>query len=618
MKGKNMRLVICVVAAALSLFAGAVSADPVGSDFTYQGQLTDAGSPANGPYDFQFALFTSAGDGTPVDTVSVDDLVVSGGLVNASLDFTDAPYTGQALWVEVRVRPGTSTGSYTTLAPRQPLNATPYALYALSGNPGPQGPVGPPGPTGPTGPQGPIGLDGPVGPAGAQGPVGPQGPAGFVTLPYSGNGASADPLILVDNTGGGDGIKGITHSDHSGMSAVNTGSGYGFYGQSEAGRAMFATSNQNDGLYSESFGSGKSGIVGVHRADGYGVYGQTQGAAWAGVYGVNPTGIGVLGTSTSSDGVQGTTNSDHSGVAGVNAGTGSGVYGFSTSGNGVYAESTNGKGVYGQADGANGIGVMGYSIISSGGPGVYGQSQNYAGDGVLGRSPGFGVRGVSTQNFLAGVEGEGGTYAVLGVQSGAGSSFWGVYSQGNLGATGVKNFVEPDPTDASKEIRYAALEGREANTLFRGTAHLANGHATIAIPDDFRIVTAADGLTVQLTAIGQMANLYCVTRSLDGITVAGTPDVEFDYQVIGVRKAFADFTPIHANVSFVPRSAAEAKDLAAALPAESVRRLVSNGTLNADHSVNPQTAHRLGWDQRPGWNAPAKKVIAPMTIARPE
>lgn len=102
--------------------------------------------------------------------------------------------------------------------------------------------------------------------------------------------------------------------------------------------------------------------------------------------------------------------------------------------------------------------------------------------------------------------------------------------------------------------------------------------------------------------------------TIDGITVAGTPDVEFDYQVIGVRKAFADFTPVHANTSFVPRSAAQAKNLAAALPPENVRRLIANGTLNADHSVNPLKAHRLGWDRRAGWNGPAKNT-ALMNIA---
>ena len=109
-------------------FASVALADPLGSAFTYQGRLTDAGSSASGVYDFEFALFTSAMGGSAVDTVTIDDLGVSDGLVNASLDFTDAPYDGHALWLEVRVRSGTSSGSYTSLAPRQTLTATPFAF----------------------------------------------------------------------------------------------------------------------------------------------------------------------------------------------------------------------------------------------------------------------------------------------------------------------------------------------------------------------------------------------------------------------------------------------------------------------------------------------------------
>jgi hypothetical protein len=55
--------------------------------------------------------------------------------------------------------------------------------------------------------------------------------------------------------------------------------------------------------------------------------------------------------------------------------------------------------------------------------------------------------------------------------------------------------------------------------------------------------------------------------------------------------------------------------MTAALPPESVRRLISNGTLNADGTVNAQTAHRLGWDQRPDWNHPAAK---PQSIPQPQ
>ncbi len=98
--------------------------------FTFQGALDDGGSPANGAYDFRFILYDDAvGGGQVGPIVSVNDLNVSGGIFTATLDF-GAVFQGSARWVEVQVRPGASSGAHTTLSPRQPISATPYALYA--------------------------------------------------------------------------------------------------------------------------------------------------------------------------------------------------------------------------------------------------------------------------------------------------------------------------------------------------------------------------------------------------------------------------------------------------------------------------------------------------------
>jgi hypothetical protein len=242
MKGEcTMRYLSCLFAIYL-LCAGSALAAPLGSDFTYQGQLTDGGSPASGHYDLQFALFASASGGSAVDTITLANQSVSGGLITASLDFTDAPYNGQGLWVEVNVR-ATGSPGYTTLSPRQAISATPYALYALSGNPGPAGPQGPTGPTGAQGPTGPAGPQGPDGPAGAQGPAGPtgpqgpagptgpagaQGPPGFVTLPYSGVASVSTPALQVQNTGGGSAITAASTGTGLGGAALNAqGAGIG-------------------------------------------------------------------------------------------------------------------------------------------------------------------------------------------------------------------------------------------------------------------------------------------------------------------------------------------------------------------------------------------------------
>src|SRR5207253_5044960 len=103
---------------------------------------------------------------------------------------------------------------------------------------------------------------------------------------------------------------------------------------------------------------------------------------------------------------------------------------------------------------------------------------------------------------------------------------YGVYSQGAFAATGTKNFVEPHPTDASKVIRYVSLEGPEAGTYFRGRGKFQNGFAAIEVPEDFRLVTDAEGLSIQVTPIGGMAMVSVVRIGLDGIVVEASRDVD--------------------------------------------------------------------------------------------
>ncbi len=105
----------------------------LGTAFTYQGRLTDNGSPADGTYDFQFTLYDAATGGNVVGSaVTLDNISVSDGLFTVQLDFGANAFDGNARWLEIAVRPGSSTGSYTSLAPRQPLSAVPYALYSTS------------------------------------------------------------------------------------------------------------------------------------------------------------------------------------------------------------------------------------------------------------------------------------------------------------------------------------------------------------------------------------------------------------------------------------------------------------------------------------------------------
>jgi hypothetical protein len=100
---------------------------PVNQFITYQGFLQDGGSPANGVYDIQFKLYDLLTGGTQVGaTVTSNDRTVSDGLFTVELFFGNV-FDGTALYMEIGVRPGTSTGAFTVLSPRQYLAATPYA-----------------------------------------------------------------------------------------------------------------------------------------------------------------------------------------------------------------------------------------------------------------------------------------------------------------------------------------------------------------------------------------------------------------------------------------------------------------------------------------------------------
>ena len=106
------------------------SAAPLGPEFTYQGQLTQGGSPVNGPVVLRFSIWDAATAGSLASGFQTVGVQVTNGNFTATLDSDGAFATGEARWLEIAVcsDPGCSTP--TTLSPRQPLTATPYAQYA--------------------------------------------------------------------------------------------------------------------------------------------------------------------------------------------------------------------------------------------------------------------------------------------------------------------------------------------------------------------------------------------------------------------------------------------------------------------------------------------------------
>ena len=129
--GRVRRFVGAARALALILVSGGAMAQPlIGTAFTYQGRLTDAGSPANGNYDLQFKLWDAATVGGQVGApVTLANTPVAAGLFTVSLDF-GAQFTGSKRWLEIGVRPGGSAVAFTLIGARQELTPTPNAVFA--------------------------------------------------------------------------------------------------------------------------------------------------------------------------------------------------------------------------------------------------------------------------------------------------------------------------------------------------------------------------------------------------------------------------------------------------------------------------------------------------------
>jgi hypothetical protein len=75
------------------------------------------------------------------------------------------------------------------------------------------------------------------------------------------------------------------------------------------------------------------------------------------------------------------------------------------------------------------------------------------------------------------------------------------------------------------------------------------------VPEDFRLVTDAEGLSIQVTPIGEMASFAVVSIGLDRIVIKGSRNVDFFYTVNGVRRTFNHLRPIVNGGDFAPTRA---------------------------------------------------------------
>ncbi|HEV2914990.1 MAG TPA: tail fiber domain-containing protein, partial [Pyrinomonadaceae bacterium] len=123
----------------LMLLFAAHNALAQGSAFTYQGRLTDGGTPPTGSYELEFKLFDAASGGTQqpqpapvtIQLTGAQAVAVNNGVFTVQLDFGANAFPGAARYLEIGVR-HVGDATFTRLSPRQPITATPYAIRSVS------------------------------------------------------------------------------------------------------------------------------------------------------------------------------------------------------------------------------------------------------------------------------------------------------------------------------------------------------------------------------------------------------------------------------------------------------------------------------------------------------
>ena len=86
------------------LLAGAATAAPAGSAFTYQGELDSGGLPLTGTPNLLFRLYDAMQSGNQIGSaIAMANYPVVAGLLTIDLDFGAGAFNGEARWLEITV-----------------------------------------------------------------------------------------------------------------------------------------------------------------------------------------------------------------------------------------------------------------------------------------------------------------------------------------------------------------------------------------------------------------------------------------------------------------------------------------------------------------------------------
>jgi hypothetical protein len=130
MKKQKDYLLLMITIIAVLAFGGTTASNAQTTQFTYQGRFTDStvGSPTNGMYQMQFALYDAVSGGNLVgQVIDLPAVQVVNGIFTVQLDYGSMPFSTQDVFVELRAF-STVSNSYVTLTPRQKITSAPFAI----------------------------------------------------------------------------------------------------------------------------------------------------------------------------------------------------------------------------------------------------------------------------------------------------------------------------------------------------------------------------------------------------------------------------------------------------------------------------------------------------------
>jgi len=525
--------VLTTVVAALS---GSVFASP----FTYQGELTDGGVPADGMYDMVFSLVDAPVIGVALQQIVMNNVVVSDGLFEVDLDYLDSLFDGSDRWLAINV-------DGTSLNPRTQIQYSPYAIRAINAqdaNNSEHADIA-------SDLEVPwvVVTDTDIVDATSTRGIAVRGYAMSGSLPFPGvlgetdslNGSAVGVLGRANSqsdTSPGTGVRGETNATGS--------SGYGVHG---------IHSGNGSAVYGENFGGG-TGVSG--QSLGVGVLGSTPNGT--GVRGISTNGLGMWASSFTGSGLQSRTTSGTAAVEGSHVDSGTEFFGatefYGVLGQNLNTSFGNGIGVRGEG-GRYGVQGIAHTTVGSGSLiGVLGDAGTPTADaddvfGVVGVAEGS--AGFAQQNTLYGVYGVANVarlsdtaYGIYGRVIGDGhigpNAFAGyfegdVHVMGTLSKSSGSFKIDHPLTPETKYLSHSFIESPDMMNIYNGVAELdREGTTVITLPDYFEALNQT--FRYQLTAIGaSMPNLYISSEvSANEFAIAGgVAGAKVSWQVTGIR-----------------------------------------------------------------------------------